>query len=292
MIVDFIGIGAARSGTTWLFYSLGQHPAICLSEPKEVLYFNKQSFSNRVNNNPDKTNKNYGKPLSWYMNHFSHCPADSIKGEFSPAYFYDLNAPSNIKRQFPDIKLILNLRNPVDRIHSAYWYRREYGKNEKKSFEYMVKNDKEFVSKGFCSIHLRRYLQVYDRNKIKINIFDDIMDSPRRVLVENLAFLGLNSDFEFNLKDVPKNSAKSSRIGYVINLMGKFSGLLINLNQSRMLKILRKVGLKELVFKLNTKPLRYPEMDEEIKNYLGDIFKEDIEILEDLTGIELARWKI
>jgi hypothetical protein len=42
--VDFIGIGAPKCGTTWLFYGLGQHPRICLSEPKEINYFNSRDF--------------------------------------------------------------------------------------------------------------------------------------------------------------------------------------------------------------------------------------------------------
>ncbi len=87
--IDFIGIGAAKSGTTWLFHCLGQHPQICLSEPKEINYFNQRgSFRN--------FNKNHTKPFSWYINHFRHCQANKIKGEFSPIYLYDEIAPSRI----------------------------------------------------------------------------------------------------------------------------------------------------------------------------------------------------
>lgn len=121
--VDFIGIGAPRSGSTWLFHALGRHPAVCLSEPKEIKYFNREDFLRPVIDGDDESpyiNPNHARDLDWYARHYRHCPADSLKGEFSPQYLFDDAAPARIHTSFPDVKLLVCLRNPIDRIHATY----------------------------------------------------------------------------------------------------------------------------------------------------------------------------
>ena len=109
--VDFMGIGAQKGGTTWIAKCLSEHPDICMSEPKEILYFNKfSSFSNKC-----PINNYHKKTFSWYRKHFLHCKKGQINGEFSAEYFYDKEAPRLIRKYFPDIKLIvlLDYRNNI-----------------------------------------------------------------------------------------------------------------------------------------------------------------------------------
>jgi hypothetical protein len=78
--IDFIGIGAQRCGTTTLAKTMAQHPQICMSQPKEVKYFNLEtSYISK------KENQNFYKDLSWYEKHFLHCETACLKGEFSVA---------------------------------------------------------------------------------------------------------------------------------------------------------------------------------------------------------------
>lgn len=151
--IDFIGIGTARSGTTWLFNALGQHPKICLSEPKEVMYFN--YYHVHPNSN---INKNHTKPPSWYRNHFRHCQKNKIKGEFSTSYLYDEKAPLLIKKYFPDVKLIACLRNPIDRAYSEYWMYRNKFKIGDRTFENTIREERRNIERGFYYKQLKRYL--------------------------------------------------------------------------------------------------------------------------------------
>src|SRR3989338_8844309 len=103
--IDFIGVGAMRCGTTWIWQCLIEHPRICSIPKKEVNFFREESYEDR---------------LDEYLAKFSHCPTDSLKGEFTPSYINRLDCAERIKRFFPDVKIIICLRNPIDRAYDQY----------------------------------------------------------------------------------------------------------------------------------------------------------------------------
>ena len=165
--VDFIGIGAIKCGTTWLFYALGQHPEICLSEPKEIRYFNVEDFMKPYVPGKDELpfiNPDHKKDFAWYAKHFTHCSAGSLKGEFSPQYMRDEEAPSRIHRLFPDVKLLVPLRDPIAKLHSSYWSRTRYTKKYKdQSFEDSIESDPRYLRETFYAKHLTRYREYFER---------------------------------------------------------------------------------------------------------------------------------
>ena len=117
----FLVIGAQKCGTTWLGKMLCQHPQVCGPAKKELHFFNKP--------------ENYQKGLKWYIRQFSTVPCAKATGEFTPNYFwtYDGNKtmcdqnilediPKLVHDFNPDMKLILLIRNPVNRAISAYYH--------------------------------------------------------------------------------------------------------------------------------------------------------------------------
>lgn len=118
MLPEFIIIGAQKSGTSTLFNALIKHPNIVGPTKTEIHYF-------------DLT-QNYLKGVDWYKAHFpsnlyrklikklQH--RDIITGESSPEYLYLPHAPRRLKQMLPNIKIIVMLRNPVDRAFSHYFH--------------------------------------------------------------------------------------------------------------------------------------------------------------------------
>src|SRR3989339_1804269 len=102
--VDIIGIGVQKSATTWLYTCLSEHPEIRCSSKEEMNYFD-DSLS-------------YSKGFEWYHAHFKFGAWKTA--EYSPTYFYDKNVPARIHTYNPDSKLILSLRNPIERAFSHY----------------------------------------------------------------------------------------------------------------------------------------------------------------------------
>lgn len=139
MLPDFIIIGAQRSGTTSLFNYLGQHPEIYQSFPKETHYFS----------------NHYQKGVGWYRSHFplkvhkviaeSYLKRKFIAGEATPYYISHPLAPGRVHNLVPNVKLIVLLRNPVDRAYSHYHHQVKLGM-EPLTFEEAIDAEEERIS--------------------------------------------------------------------------------------------------------------------------------------------------
>lgn len=100
-------IGAQKCGTSFLYHFLSRHPRVEPATVKEVHYFDER----------------FGEGLGWYRSHFPRPPADgsrSLTGEGSPYYIFHPHAPGRMARVIPGVKLIVLLRNPIERAYSHY----------------------------------------------------------------------------------------------------------------------------------------------------------------------------
>jgi hypothetical protein len=276
---DFLGIGAPKCGSTWLFFALGQHPNICLSEPKEIHYFNQCDFRRLYVPGKDELpfrNPNFVKDMAWYARHYKHCPADAVKGEFSPSYLFDEQAPSRIHHTFPKAKLIASLRDPIDQIHSSYWARSRYSGNEiHEIFEKAIEDDPRYLLQGYYAKYLKRYLRYFDKEQIKVILFEDVVESPEETIRDLFDFLDLESDIDLNLDRVPKNQAKKSRLFSPVPIMEKFSNLLIERDQAALLHYIRKLGLKKFLLRLSAVEQPREPVNPQTRDHLRKVFRED-----------------
>ena len=295
--VDFIGIGASRSGTSWLANCLRTHPEICLSEPKEVRYFNRYQFigSKSPVTNGDKQgwvlNGNYEKPIGWYANHFRHGKPGQIKGEYSPVYLYDEHAPARIKEWFPDAKLIVSLRNPIDRVFSHYALLKGIGMIGDNTFEEAIQSNDTYVERGFYATQLNRYLKYFSRDQLLILLFDDIIRDPNETLRIMFQFLGINANFKLDLQKIDSNRSTAVKSSGIRKLFYQGSRIMIDLGLSRFNSLIRQSGAHRLFNRLNTTSPRLPGMNPETREYLRTVYKNDIEDLESLIKRDLSHWK-
>ncbi len=104
---DFIILGAQRAGTSSLYYYLSQHPQILPAVRKELHFFD----------------DHYRRGLGWYRSQFPTRGArGTITGEATPYYLSHPHAPARIQRLLPQARLIVLLRNPVERAISHYFF--------------------------------------------------------------------------------------------------------------------------------------------------------------------------
>src|SRR5262249_39356681 len=119
---DFLIIGAQKSGTTALVKFLNKH--LFVKIPKEEIHF---------------FDLHYDKGVDWYQQQFSQKQSSlEVIGEKSPYYLFHPTAPKYVQELYPKMKLIVILRNPVDRAYSQYWHNlryHEYEENELETFE-------------------------------------------------------------------------------------------------------------------------------------------------------------
>ena len=133
---DFIIAGAQKCGTTSLYRWLAAHPRVAEASKKEVHFFD----------------LNYHKGRRWYQRHFPSAlerlaarrrgNGRLLAGEASPYYLFHPHALRRIRQAMPEVKLIVLLRNPIDRAYSHYWHNVRHGR-EPLSFEEAIEREPE-----------------------------------------------------------------------------------------------------------------------------------------------------
>lgn len=185
--MDFVGVGAAKAGTTWLAACLAEHPGICMSDPKELDYFCEKAVWPGYG-------INHGRSERWLQDRFSHGSPGQIKGEYSNNYLCDPTAPARILAQNPACKIIFCARNPVEALYSYYF---QAGKelDVPDTFEGFLETYPSLVEMGLYHHHLQAYLETFPAEQICLLVFDDFKKDPRAALANVFRFLGVEDTF-------------------------------------------------------------------------------------------------
>ena len=288
--VDFIGIGAARSATSWLANVLRTHPAVCLSDPKEIRYFNEHLIP--VGPNRGKANPVHGRSIDWYEAHFAHARPHQIRGEFTPVYFCDEAAARNIHRHYPDIRLILSLRNPIDRAYSQYWQHRWLGFHTIPSFEDAIDLGFGYLELSLYARQLRRYLDYFALDQIHVSIFEELTGSPPRDLQRLCEFLGIAPVDPAELAGLHRNAGLSVRSPGVKTLVRAASQGLSSMGLGGLMRGMRKAGAQRIWHRLMSKPRENPPLAATTRDRLRPYFADDVAELEGMLGRDLSIWGI
>ncbi len=193
---NFIIIGAQKAGTSSLFFYLSQHPELELALYKEIHYYN---YHNRM-----------GKDLSWYKSFFplNRMRKNKLTGEASPYYLFEEHAARSLKNDIPDAKLIVLLRNPIDRAFSAYQMNRRNSSSDNfpDTFEQAI-NNKNFhdeasilyLMRGHYAEHIKNWLKYFDREQFLFIKSEEFFTDPHKTLNQCYGFLGVETVYPENL---------------------------------------------------------------------------------------------
>lgn len=272
---SIIGIGAQRSGTTWIYEMLKAHPEVCMSPEKEVNFFN----------------YHYHNGIRWYEKFFDGCDKNKMTGEYSPTYLSYDQVPERIHQTVPDARLIISLRNPVDQIYSRYLYRvsrQRYGR----SFEEALKEDSSLVENAYYYKHIKKFLEHFDRNQILILIYEDLINDALAFLQSIYRFLNIDINFvpvNLNAKIHASRIPKSKSAEY---LMLFSRGLFRQFRLFSVVEKLKEKGVDRWFKQLNTKDDKVtPKIDPDLRSDLNNTFLEDIQKIASLLGRDLSFWK-
>ena len=187
---EFLGLGTQKGGTTTLQQLLNQHPAVHLAACKEVHYFS----------------KHWEQPTSWYASHFNAALPQQICGEITPFYLFHPEAPQRIHRLLPDAKLIVLLRDPVERALSQYFHSRRLGLeplpleqafqaevDRLSSGEMVHLQEHSYVSRSRYVEQLDRYLNLFPEQQLLVLQSETFFANPTTTWQRIEAFLNLAS---------------------------------------------------------------------------------------------------
>ncbi|MFT6898530.1 MAG: hypothetical protein ACJA13_002951 [Paraglaciecola sp.] len=267
---QFVGIGAQRSGTSWLYECLNEHPDVFMPQ-KEVHYFDKLS----------KT-----KNIDWYSNLFKNSDENKITGEITPDYMFHQYTIAELHKHFPDTKIIIILRNPLERSYSAYNLFKSHGRFQNINFNEALKAEPFLLEQSLYFEQIKNVYKYFPKEQVLIKFYDDIASQPLKFYQSVCDFLGLNSSFTpVSLKKI-KNSSAMSSVQNKLNLP-VFQKRIEQSVFKRPFKVLKTTKMANwLKRKLILKDNKNIIVDEVIQEKLA----QDIKMLESLLKIQLNHW--
>lgn len=272
-MVDFIGIGAQRSGTSWVYACLYEHPEICIPI-KEIHFFSRPRYENGT---------------LWYEEHFATCGVGKQCGEFSTSYLYSDVTAERIHKHYPEAKVIAILRNPISRALSQYGNAIKGGEiPESMPFTEYFTTEKSVLEQSLYAKQLAPYYTYFDPSRILVLIYEDSKKDPEAFIKNIYAFLGVSTDFvpsmlheSINVTRVPKNIALEKH-------MHHFSEFLRRSRLDYFVHLVRRSGLPNVVRRLNTKPAKKEEKPVFDRATLIAYFREDTTELSRMLGRDLV----
>jgi len=294
---NFLILGAAKCGTTSLYYYLKQHPQVCMADPKEPRFFEMEYAQ--------------GMESYWQTYFASVWEGQPAIGEAAPRNLYLPYVGPRIKAEIPDAKLIVILRNPIERAFSHWWMTYSLGV-EKLSFdEAMVANWEQlrdgvnfegeagealwreaihwggayrtvkyrwYLDMGYYAQQLERYLGLFDQSQIKILFTADLRKRTQAVLDEVCAFLGVETGFTqvdttHQMVGLPQNAVP-----------------LLRLAQLTRTHYLIPQSFRAKIVALFNRYSRKPQMNAVTRVWLIEHYAPHNRALERLTGRDLSHW--
>ena len=279
---NFFLLGAGRSGSTYLYYLLRQHPDIFMTEPKEPSFFCK----------PFQVIKN---PIDYFALYDS-ASHEAIRGEASHAYLSNPSTARVLRALFPDARFVLILRNPADRAYSLYHWMRRRGFEYYRTFESALKAEEDryhsssfarkcpqyfynsmYFRSGLYGEQLRRYFELFPQQQFHIVKFEDFVVDPAGLLREMFRFLGVDQDFSPQL-NVGRNDGGK--------VTSRFPGVHFYIKTKlRRFKSVRRASMA-LLKTVNKRSI--PPMSVETRKRLLDRYSSDLCHLFDMTGMSFS----
>jgi hypothetical protein len=196
---DFLVLGAQKAGTTALYEYLRRHPQITGPSWKEVSFFD----------------RHWARGERWYRGNLPNLARkrEKLVGEASPSYVFHPLAPQRVQEVVPEARLIVLVRNPVDRALSQYNHEVALGR-EPLTFEEALDAEAErlrgeeermaadpryfsrewwshtYQARGRYAEQLERWLTVFPREQLLVLPTDDLGSDPARAHAQVLEFLG------------------------------------------------------------------------------------------------------
>ena len=252
--VSLFHIGPQKSGTTWVYKALQEHPEIECPPKDTIHYFDMY----------------YYRGEEWYHGFFD---TNLTRFDPTPSYIRSPWAAERIHRYNPEAKIILCLRDPIERAFSHCWHEKKKGKYNFEFSEVFSNYDlySSWLEPGFYGRQLEKFLNYFPREQTLCLTFDELQADPGKYLSRIYAFAEL-SDTQFTPSVLEKkvNEAKPKQTFY-----------------TRLLKKLRLKGLANDLGKGEYNRGPAPEVQKE----LYKMVKPEIEYTEAVARIDLTHWK-
>jgi hypothetical protein len=270
---EFVAVGPQRTGTTWLHEVLKPH----LGLPRGI-------------KETDFFLKNYSQGMRWYVDFFRDYPPQMPLGEVDPNYFGEEVARQRISNDIPRAKIIVTLRDPVERAYSSYRVMRRDAWT-RVSFEETIANNRIIRESSRYAHHLVNWQRSFGDDRVLVCLYDDLERSPQKFLDQISDFIGVK-------RIVVEGSAIASARVNTVTHAPRSRKLAQNARNARdwmrlhrwhrAVNVLDRAGVWRFCFGGGEE---FGALDHEIDARLREHFRPEIEAVERLIARDLSAWK-
>ena len=305
---NFLIIGAAKSGTTAVWHYLKQHPEIYMSSTKHTRFFafnvEDPSFQGPAPTMRGPAGKNRSVPyaitdIEAYHALFDGATNEIAIGEASHSYLYQPQAAQRIRNYASEMKLIAILRNPAERAFSHYRQLVRDGREPIPDFAQALAEEEarirdgwwpdfHYIQIGLYYGQLKRYFELFERDQLKIYLYEDLNSDPSGLSQDIFRFLGVDDSFipqaaaRYNASGTPKSRFLHSVLQKLRRTMPIAERFLPEEQYRRLLRVGSSLHNQNL-----TKARLSPEV---CRRTIDEYFREDILKLEALIQRDLSAW--
>lgn len=307
---NFFIVGSAKSGTTSLWDYMNQHPDVFMSDPvKEPMYFLWGEEENEFQFRDWRyVPMDCHTDFEAYLKLFKAGSTAKAVGEASPAYLPHPTAAQKIHQRFPKARIIVSLRNPIDRAYSHYTYNKMRYLESAETFREALDAEQassnpiysiKYAGVGFYFEHLSRYFQVFGEENVKVILFDDIKEDPGQVCQDLFNFLEVKPDVPIDTSGTSNPTLQRHPVLAVLyrlkggdNPFSKAArGLHRRLARSQSyLKAKKAFYVRSRKFAAQAGGKRPERISAEHRDYLREVFRDDIQKLQTLIDRDLSSW--
>jgi hypothetical protein len=289
ILPNFFIVGARKCGTTSLYFYLKKIPGVYMSPVKELFFFAPHAVQTDA--------FDVIRDKKEYLRFFEKARGYIAVGEATPIYLWDLDSPKLIQQAVPNARIIILLRDPIERAYSQYLRVIKYSGMKASFYDELMRDYKSqeklygtsqlYVEMGMYYEQVKRYFDIFGREKVKVIIFEEFIQHKEQTVNEVLAFLGVNYAVtaairgHYNPDSVPRSPLSRWIFAFFRRLRArniKFYKILALLPDS-----LVQLALEKILFKRTQKP----NMEPEAFKFLQEIYHDDVLRLESLLGRSL-----
>lgn len=290
-------VGAMKSGTTSLYHYLSKHPEIFFPDVKEPHYYALNGMDELIGGNGDakRYKDTFVTSKKDYLELYRDAASFKYRGDGSAMYLYFKECASRIKKESEDARIIISIRNPLERAYSSYKHLVRDGR-EDLTFENALSVESQridnkylpiwyYVQAGMYHDQIEKFYSVFGKDKVKVVLYEELKSDSQSVVSELFEFLNL-SDLKkldtstiYNASGVPKNRTFQSIITSDHPIKKSFVKLIPKGMRDKL-----KSNLQSMNFQ------KFPSMQEETRAFLHEQFKEDVHKLSNLIDMDLNKW--
>ena len=274
MLPNFLFIGPDKSGSTWLQARLSSHPQVFLPAAKDTFFFGAE----------------YGRGVDWYSAHFAKAgPEHLVVGEICHDYLFDARAAGRIRELVPDARLMVCLREPVERAFSQYLNMRRNGW-DMGTFGEAIQARPEIVDNSRYGKHLAAYYGLFPPEQILVTWFDELAADPQHFLRTVTDALGIRPQMLNDKERAPARAAAEARSAFAARAVKRGA---ILARQMGMADLIGRVKSSDRVQRTLYRPMTAapPALDAGDTVRVREVLEEDVRLLERLLQTDLrARW--